>query len=409
MRMLRFGTRILAGAFIWSLALSAQTFTTLYTFSGTDGNVQLYGSLVLGAGGELYGTATSEDGTGEVYELLPPATSGGAWTKVVIHSFVAQDGGPLGSVTMGPNGSLYGAAVLSVSTGGYSLAFRLDPPTGTSTQWPYSVIYQGEGVVYGGMVFGSPLGGAQSLYGVTGNAVYRLSPPPAGGAWTYKTLYTLPVDDVDGGQIGLPLAVGAAGTIFGVTGDGGYVGGFCFDYEGCGTAFSLTPPATAGGPWTEGILHAFNPGAGDGYRPIGGLVIGPGGVLYGTTSAGGAGYEEGGGTVFSLTSPAVAGAPVTETILYPFGVAEGAGCQPETPLVLGPSGVLYGTTLGCGAGTIFQLAPPPSAGGAWTLTTLYSFAGSGYSEPAALTLGPEGTLYGVARDGSGGIVFALTP
>jgi hypothetical protein len=132
-------------------------------------------------------------------------------------------------------------------------------------------------------------------------------------------------------------------------------------------------------------------------------------VLYGTTSAGGAGYQEGGGTVFSLTPPTVTGAPMTETILYPFGVTEGSGCQPETPLVLGPNGVLYGTTLGCGAGTIFQLAPPPSAGGAWTVTTLYSFAGSGYSEPAALTLGPEGTLYGVARDGSGGVVFSLTP
>jgi hypothetical protein len=89
-------------------------------------------------------------------------------------------------------------------------------------------------------------------------------------------------------------------------------------------------------------------------------------------------------------------------------VTEGDGCGPETPLVVGPDGVLYGTTSGaCGAGTIFQLMPPPSAGGAWTLTTLCKFAP--YSVSGALTLGPDGTLYGTAQDGSGGIVFALTP
>ena len=65
--MLRSCTRILAGAFVWPLALSAKTFTTLYTFSSPGGNVQLYGGLILGAGGELYGAASSNDITGEVY------------------------------------------------------------------------------------------------------------------------------------------------------------------------------------------------------------------------------------------------------------------------------------------------------------------------------------------------------
>ena len=143
---------------------------------------------------------------------------------------------------------------------------------------------------------------------------------------TDTPLYTFPVDS---GPVGDPLAVGAGGTLFGVTASGGYVGGFCAHYQGCGTVFSLTPPATAGGLWTEQILHAFNPGGGDGNHPAAGLVIGPGGVLYGTTLLGGEGYEEGGGTVFSLTPPAVAGAPMTETIVYQFGVAEGDGVRPS--------------------------------------------------------------------------------
>ncbi len=401
--LMRSCTRILAGAFIWSLTLPAQTFTTLYTFDGVE--EWLFGGLILGPQGELYGAADS-DGSSEVYELLPPASSGGAWTRVVLHSFGADGGAPNGSLTMGPNGSLYGGAV--VFPGDYGIAFQLDPPSGTRTQWSYSEIYQFPGGFYPGtLVFGSPVGGGQSLYGAY--PMYRLTPPPeAGGAWTYTALYTFP------GYVGLmgePLAVGSGGTLFGVTANGGYVGGFCGYYQGCGTVFSLTPPATAGGQWTEQVLHAFNPGAGDGWQPAAGLVIGPGGVLYGTTIAGGAGYEEGGGTVFSLTPSAVAGAPMTETILYQFGVTEGDGCGPETPLVLGPHGVLYGTTSGlCGAGTIFQLAPPRSTGGAWTLTTLYTL-GTAYIDPAALTLGPDGTLYGTAQLGTraGGIVFKVTP
>ena len=86
-------------------------------------------------------------------------------------------------------------------------------------------------------------------------------------------------------------------------------------------------------------------------------MIGPGRGLYGATTSAGDARHKGGGTVFSLTSPAVAGAPDGATILYPFGVAEGAGYQTETPLVLGPSGVLSGTSTWflVGAGTILRL------------------------------------------------------
>jgi hypothetical protein len=45
--------------------------------------------------------------------------------------------------------------------------------------------------------------------------------------------------------------------------------------------------------------------------------------------------------------------------------------------VIGACGVLYGTTWldGSGSGTVFQLTPPASPGGAWTETTPYSFTG----------------------------------
>ncbi len=69
--------------------------------------------------------------------------------------------------------------------------------------------------------------------------------------------------------------------------------------------FELTP--TAGGGWTETVLHSFGNGA-DGVDPEAGLIFDAAGNLYGTTAGGGT-YS--GGTVFELTP--TAGGGWTET------------------------------------------------------------------------------------------------
>lgn len=410
-------TRILGGPFILSLALSAQTLTTLYNFSSQDyGAGPPHSGVILGPQGELYGTTYGGGrwNQGTVYELLPPDPAGGAWTEVVLHSFGKDPGGagPTAGLTIGPNGTLYGATP--------SAAFRLDPPAGTATEWAFAVIWQCAtgSSLSGGLAFGSPLGYGQSLYGATmpyggglleTGSVFKLTAPAAaGGAWTETALETFSGGTSGGAPVGM-LAAGAGGALFGVTSVGGYVGGGCGEYAGCGTVFSLTPPAQAGGPWTEQVLHSFNPLMGDGQGPGAGVVIGPGGVLYGTTAEGG---EYGFGTVYSLTPPTVAGAPMTETILYSF---TGLCYQCIGPVVLGPNGVLYGeTNVGrpSNAGIVFELTPPATTGGTWTRTNLHIFTGPDGAGPNALTLAPDGTLYGTtAGDGTSGhgTVFALTP
>lgn len=146
--------------------------------------------------------------------------------------------------------------------------------------------------------------------------------------------------------------------------------------------------------------------------PEGALLIGSNGVLYGTTQGGGA---YGLGSVFELTKPA--GEPWKATVLHSFSGADGQ--YPESTLVFGSSGALYGTTLGGNgvAGTIFELAPPTTSGSPWTLTVLHSFPYSfsdtqNFSPNGTVLIGPGGTLY-TTTQGPGspelGLVIALVP
>jgi len=66
--------------------------------------------------------------------------------------------------------------------------------------------------------------------------------------------------------------------------------------DGCGVVFKLAPPAKQGGAWKETVLHSFT-GGDDGIQPESGLIVGKFGLLYGTTEMGGA---SGAGTVFSV-------------------------------------------------------------------------------------------------------------
>ncbi len=158
-------------------------------------------------------------------------------------------------------------------------------------------------------------------------------------------------------------------------------------------------------------LHNFLDGtvAGDGYRPVSGLIQGIDGSLYGTTYDGGA---NGVGTVFKLTPPSGVGTTWTESILYSFGSSANDGTNPQAPLVFGPDGSLYDTTPMGGIsnrGTVFKLT---SSSGVWTETILHIFdVPNGTVPQAGLVRGADGNFYGTASTGgaSQGTIFAVTP
>jgi hypothetical protein len=156
----------------------------------------------------------------------------------------------------------------------------------------------------------------------------------SGSGWTYSVIYNLPQSVVISSPNG--LTAGSGGVLYGTTEPGTSGGG--------GAVYSLTPPTSDGDGWAENTLYTFG-GTADGSDPHG-VAIGSNGVLYGSTSDGGLGY----GTVYSLTPPASPGGSWTENVLYSFpynGVTGG-----PTNLVIGPQGALYGTTNYIGGNTI---------------------------------------------------------
>jgi len=97
------------------------------------------------------------------------------------------------------------------------------------------------------------------------------------------------------------------------------------------------------------VLYSFTGGADGGY-PLAGVVGDSVGNLYGTTPGGGA---AGAGVVYKLDAAG------NQTVLHGFtGGADGS--TPFAGVILGPAGKLYGTTTAGGqenAGVVFEIKP----------------------------------------------------
>lgn len=187
-----------------------------------------------------------------------------------------------------------------------------------------------------------------------------------------------------------PLLQGSDGNFYGTTSGGGNMS--ACQLNGCGTVFQLTPAGTLT------VIHMFT-GDSDGYAPQSGLIE-VNGVLYGTTAHGGGSFGAQQGTIFK------AGLDGSNfTTLYTFSGGSDGG-DPVGALLLGIDGNLYGTTkqggqgqnttcVPNGCGTIFSMATDGT-----NFETLYQFSGPDGSGPAAgLIQDPSGTFYGTTSNG----------
>jgi uncharacterized repeat protein (TIGR03803 family) len=107
-------------------------YTVIHYFAGPDGRGP-EAPPVVGKGGVLYGTAVAggyqtTGGLGAVYELTPPAQTGGTWTDTTLFDFDngAEGSHPVPQLAISSSGTLYGIAVDGGSDG-HGVAFSVVP------------------------------------------------------------------------------------------------------------------------------------------------------------------------------------------------------------------------------------------------------------------------------------------
>jgi len=252
----------------------------------------------------LYGT-TARGGAhqgGTVYSLTP---SGGKWSYGTLYDFCAladcADGtAPSGELLVDPAGNLYGTTFLGGAAGGAGTVFELSS-VGARTEMTQTVLHS----------------------------------------------FCAPEICSDGqGPIGA-LALTPQGDLYGVTENAN-------GSEG-GAIFKLT---LDGGLWQESVPHVFCTGkCKDGYLPSGGLIADAEGNLYGVNELGGTGENgAGGGVAFRFSGTKL-------TPIYPFCSQANCadGRVPMGTLLLGRNGALFGVTSQGGphssAGAVFGLKP----------------------------------------------------
>jgi uncharacterized repeat protein (TIGR03803 family) len=394
----------------------AQTFKTLVSFNGTDGEGP-EGAIIQSLDGNLYGatfqggtntTACGGYGCGTVFKITP------AGKLTTLYSFCAEtnctDGtNPYAGLVQATNGNFYGTTALG-GANGYGTVFKITPAGELTTlysfcaetnctdgTYPYAGLAQATNGNFYGTTF---LGGAND-----DGTVFEITP---GGKLTTVYSFCSKTGCADGAGPDAGLVQATNGNLYGTTTSGGA--------NDDGTVFEIT----LGAKLTT--LHSFD--GTDGAYPYARLVQATNGNFYGTTEYGGAnscilgGMTYGCGTVFEMTS----GGKLTT--LHSFDGSDGE--VPYGGLVQATNGKFYGTTgyggansciLGgsnSGCGTVFEM----TSGG--KLTTLYSFCAEtsctdGLAPFVGLVQATSGNLYGTTQYGGAnencslgcGTVFSL--
>lgn len=409
-------------ALVFALPLfAADTEKVLKHFTGKNG-YSPEGGLIFDAAGNLYGTTNwgglnqcgYAGGCGIVFELTPQAD--GTWKETVLHKFTFREGGnPAAGLIFDNAGNLYGTAT-GCGSDGCSEGAVFELGRQADGKWKLKVLYRPVEpwgpVIFdqAGNLYGTDEAGGEKGLG----AVFELT-PHANGKWTAKTLYSFDYgkNDANGQYPFGGLVFDAAGDLYGVTGEGGIVGGICGGF-GCGTVYELAPQPD--GTWKESVLHRFN--GKDGDIVDAGLIIDAQGNLYGTASSGGSQLCDtySCGLVFELVPQG--GGKWEERVLHNFDFSGGWGS--EAGLTFDSAGNLYGTTsyggVTCngdsrGCGTAFEMIP--LGGGKWRYEVLFKFRGGDGAYPSSnLTFDSSGNLYGETYGGGridAGAVFELTP
>ena len=344
--------------------LGAQTFTTLYSFTGDSGTLSVLSSNT------LFGTIPGGPNSGDRGSLFSINTDGTRFT--ILYDFTGGSDGstPTGLILSG--NTLYGIAADSIFAGpSFGTVFALNADgTGFSTRYSFtrpSSSYpniNADGIFPDSLsMWGNTLYGTATLGGDSGSGtVFALNSNGTGFVTLYSFSATAPCCPLINSDGSWPASlVLSASTLYGITSSGGD--------SGQGTVFAINTNGTG-----FATLHSFT-GDSDGEQPR--SLVALGNTLYGTAGAGG---SSGSGTVFTINTDGTGFA-----VLHDLN----GGSDGKWPLgLILWNKTLYGTTSfggNFGKGTLFSLNTDGSS-----FKNLYNFEAS----PSGGLLLSGNTLYG---------------
>lgn len=371
-------------------SVQAQTFRTLYKFSGTSDGLGPSGTVLFDSQGNMYGTA---HGFSQYYGTAWKIDSSGNFTPLHLFDSIQSGYYPCQTVALDSAGNLYGADSGPGINFYYGNVWKIDK------LGVYTPIY----------TFTDGSDGSQPVGGVTlGPDGYLYGMTQSGGAnklgtvWKSDTSGNLnPVYTFHGGAEGSgPLgtvAFDTAGNMYGTN----YGGGILPDgSNGGGTVWKID---TLG---SFSVLHTFTYGA-DGANPQASVRFDSAGNMYGTASSGGA---YGWGTVWKINT---AGA---FSVVHPFTDGSDGG-EPNGNITFDSAGNMYGTAgIANGpfneSGTIWKISP------SGVFSTIYlASAPTGYGPAGDVTVDSTGNLYGtfvgggieLPHEGYCGTIWQISP
>jgi len=365
---------VLALCLVITQSAKADTFTTLYNFTGGSDGATPDGSLVRDAAGNLYGTTEAGGlGYGVVFKLSKKGK------ETVLYTFTggADGANPFAGLVRDAAGNLYGTTA-NGGASGYGTVFMVNKK-GKETVL-YSFMAGADGCYpYGGLLRDKAgnLYGTTEVCGASGvGTVFKLTKD---GKESILHSFAGPPSDGEFPSF-TTLLMDAKGNLYGVTEQGG--SGECSG--GCGVVYKLNK---SGGLT---LLYSFL-GSDDGCDVFGTPAMDSVGNLYGTANACGSSHV---GIAWKVSQKK------KETILHTFAAGSSDGAEPIAGLVMDAKGNLYGDTYQGGSanlGTVYELNKKGS------VTLLHTFTGSDGSYPVAGVLrDTAGNLYGTTIYGGSG-------
>ncbi|MDE2125052.1 MAG: VCBS repeat-containing protein [Armatimonadetes bacterium] len=340
--------------------------------------------------------------------LIGSHPSARAQAELILHTFLAGSTEPLDAqapLTLGQDGNFYGAATRGGAYG-YGCVYQVTPAGVVTVMHSFDNISGGSPYGHVALAADGSIWGAATGGPIGAGVIYRVTP-----SQTFQIVHSFTSGD---GQTPNGLMLAADGNFYGTTQRGGAFG--------LGALYQLTPNGAFRLLWSFGGVTA------DGNTPVGRLVQGPDGTLYGVTSYGTA---NGAGAIFTVSSSFV------EHVLYSFTADTG---YPAAGVTIGGDGSLYGALIS--PGIIYKVTLPQalfstvatlssseqqvqgaltasgnllyacafsdgflpgevfSCSTSGTLHKVHAFTGSdGYAPLAPVTVGPSGALYGVTSGG----------